>query len=283
LQRLQNIFVTEDDGLATPVVGPWAKTKYKIIFDYMVQFSSGMKKLWNNRVFMDLYSAAGKARIRNTKTIVNTSSILALKVPDLFDQYIFCEKDPSLFNALKKRIHTEFSNENMMLVCGDCNEYVDKIINQIPTPSKGNTVLGFCFVDPNSLDIKFETVKKLSARFMDFLVLLALDMDARRNIKSYISENNTRISKFLGEENWRVKWEKEQKEGKNFVRFLADEFTQQMIRLGYRREAINNFIHIRSNTKNLPLYYLAFYSKHPTAYKFWKTVQLRNNEPGFFD
>jgi hypothetical protein len=34
---------------------------------------------------------------------------------------------------------------------------------------------------------------------------------------------------------------------------------------------------IRSNEKNLPLYYLSFYSKHPTGEKFFKEVQKRLN------
>lgn len=41
-----NFLLTEDDGLITPPVGPWAKIKYKIIFNYMVLFSTGMKKIY---------------------------------------------------------------------------------------------------------------------------------------------------------------------------------------------------------------------------------------------
>ncbi|MCF8241455.1 MAG: three-Cys-motif partner protein TcmP [Melioribacteraceae bacterium] len=275
---------TEDDGLTYPVpIGSWALVKYKVIFDYMTLFSSGMKKIWDNRIYIDLYSAAGKAKIRSTDKIVNTSALLALKVSSPFDKYLFCEKEKKLIDALRERIKNEHPGEKTILVEGDCNENVDKIISEIPTPSKTNTVLCFCFVDPFSLDIKFDTIKKLSRRFTDFLVLLALHMDGRRNVGLYVDKNNTRIDDFLGDTAWRNRWELQQKEGKNFVRFLADEFTKRMVYLGYREEALDNFISIKSDAKNLPLYYLAFYSKHQTGYKFWKTVQQRNNEPGFFD
>lgn len=63
------------------------------------------------------------------------------------------------------------------------------------------------------------------------------------------------------------------------VKFLADEFTQQMVKLDYLDNAINNFIPIRSDEKNLPLYYLTFFSKHKTGYDFWKKVKMRNTEP----
>lgn len=108
-------------------------------------------------------------------------------------------------------------------------------------------------------------------------------MDGKRNVKIYVDENNNRIDNFLGDLNWRSRWETEFQKGKNFVKFLADEFTKRMVELNYREEAIDNFIQIKSDAKNLPLYYLAFYSKHPTGYKFWKTVKQRNSEPGLFD
>ena len=280
---IDDIIFSEEDGLILPEIGSWALVKHHVIYDYMSLFSSGMKKMWDNRIYIDLYSAGGKAKIRNTEKVVNTSALLSLKVPNPFDKYLFCEKDIKLAEALKERVRIENNNENTVIIEGDCNENVDAIISEIPIPSKSNKVLCFCFVDPFSLDIKFDTIKRLSERFTDFLVLLALHMDARRNVGLYIDENNNRLDNFLGDKTWRTKWESAQKRGINIVRFLADEFSQRMVSLGYREEAIDNFISIKSDAKNLPLYYLAFYSKHQTGYKFWKTVQQRNNEPGLFD
>lgn len=280
---IDDIIFSEEDGLILPEIGSWALVKYHVIYDYMSLFSSGMKKMWDNRIYIDLYSAAGKAKIRNTEKVVNTSALLSLKVPNPFDKYLFCEKDIKLAEALKERVRIEHNNENTVIIEGDCNENVDTIISEIPIPSKSNKVLCFCFVDPFSLDIKFDTIEQLSERFTDFLVLLALHMDGRRNVGLYVSDNNKRIDEFLGDNNWRTRWESAQNEGITIVRFLADEFSKRMVSLNYLEEAIDNFISIKSDAKNLPLYYLAFYSKHQTGYKFWKTVQQRNNEPGLFD
>lgn len=38
-----------------------------------------------------------------------------------------------------------------------------------------------------------------------------------------------------------------------------------------------NMHQIRSNEKNLPLYYLAFYSKHPRGIEYYKKVETYAN------
>lgn len=278
-----NFFLAEADDLVTPTVRLWTKTKYQIVYEYNELFSRGMKKLWNQRIYIDLYSGAGKSILENTNQTLYGSPLLALKVPDLYDKYIFCDKEREIINALKTRVENEFKEMIVSYVVGNCNEKIDEIFSFIPQPSISNTVLTFCFVDPFSLKIKFSTFEKLSTRFVDFLVLLAFGMDGKRNINHYIKDNNRRIDDFLGLENWRERWKIAEQKGQNLVKFLADEFTNQMVKLGYRHEAINNFISIRSNEKNLPLYYLAFYSRHPKGYDFWKKVKKRNTNPTFFD
>lgn len=278
-----NFFLAEADDLVTPTVRLWTKTKYQIVYEYNELFSRGMKKLWDQRIYIDLYSGAGKSILENTNQTLYGSPLLALKVPDLYDKYIFCDKEGELINALKTRVENEFKETNVSYVVGNCNEKIDEIFSFIPQPSKSNTILTFCFVDPFSLKIKFSTFEKLSTRFVDFLVLLAFGMDGKRNLNHYIKDNNRRIDDFLGLENWRERWKIAEQNGQNLVKFLADEFTNQMVKLGYRHEAINNFISIHSDEKNLPLYYLAFYSRHPKGYDFWKKVKTRNTNPTFFD
>lgn len=279
----ENFFYAEDDGGELPVVGSWAKQKYKIVYEYNELFSVGMKKYWDQRVYIDLYSGAGKAKVEKSNQILFSSPFLALKVPVQYDQYVFCDKDRKLIDALQNRVTAEFKNANVKYILGDCNEKVDEILDILPLPSHNNRVLSFCFIDPFALIIKFETIKKLSERFVDFLVLLAFGMDGKRNIQHYLKDNNSRIDEFLGSSEWRIKWDEAKKKGTNLVKFLADEFTDKMVSLNYKSEAINNFISIRSDEKNLPLYYLGFYSRSSRGYDFWKKVKKRNEQPGLFE
>ena len=42
--------------------------------------------------------------------------------------------------------------------------------------------------------------------------------------------------------------------------------------LRYIQQPLDRMRHVRSVDKNLPLYYLALFSRHKTAYKFWGEV-----------
>ena len=45
-----------DDGLPKTEVGPWAEDKYRIVALYDELFSTGMRKKWETRVYIDLYA-----------------------------------------------------------------------------------------------------------------------------------------------------------------------------------------------------------------------------------
>jgi three-Cys-motif partner protein len=196
--------VTED-GLPTPIVGLWALQKYRLLDLYDTLFSTGMKHLWGCRVYVDLFSGPGHARIRGSGRIVETSPIIAMRVPDLFDRYVFCDRDPKNIAALCDRAKRKFPDIEPTFVVGDCNEVVAEIVKQIPKPSRGQSVLSFCFADPFGIDdLKFRTIETLSSRSrMDFLVLLALAMDANRFQSLYAKETSPVIDEFLGDRSWR--------------------------------------------------------------------------------
>lgn len=177
-----------------------------------------------------------------------------------------------LLTSLKTRVSRDYPDVHPVYVHGDCNQKVDEIIGHIPIPSKMNKVLTFCFVDPFSLDVEFETIKKLATRFTDFLILLAFS-DANRNVGIYIKQNNDRIDRFLGSNSWREKWKAEMKRDPSFPRFLAKEYVGRMISLGYHEDSMRLMIENRSDERNLSLYHLAFFSRHERGYEFWREVR----------
>ena len=168
----------EDDGLTCPEVGPWAETKYRLMALYYELFSTGMKNKWDQRVYIDLYAGAGYCRIQGSKTILKGSPIIALTVPNRFDKYIFCEESPELLAALKARVERILLGVDATFVQGSCDSEIDRICDEIPKGSATNRVLSLCLVDPFDFGIKFETLRRLSAVFIDFVVLLAIGMDA---------------------------------------------------------------------------------------------------------
>jgi len=80
-------------------------------------------------------------------------------------------------DALRARVLRIRPNANVSYVQGDCDDKATDIVANIPSDS-----LSLCFVDPYGISINFETLRTLSAKRVDFLVLLAVFMDAANAI-----------------------------------------------------------------------------------------------------
>jgi three-Cys-motif partner protein len=158
---------------------------------------------------------------------------------------------------------------NVTYVSADCNERVADILAEIPAGTSTNKVLSLCFADPYDISLKFDTLRALSTRYMDFLVLLALWSDANRAYRRYIMEDARKVDQFLGSNEWRDRWKTAERNGVHFPKFLAEEFSSSMETLGYLATPIHQMKLVRSDERNLPLYYIAPFSRHALAHKFW--------------
>ena len=141
----------ENDGLPCLEVGSWVEEKYRWLHSTTSLFSTGMKYRWHKRVYIDLYAGPGYSRVIGSTQTLQGSPLLALEVPDRFDKYIFCESNPAYMDALRQRVERLFPDTDVQFVAGDCNENISEICRAIPSPSKEQKVLSFCFVDPFDL------------------------------------------------------------------------------------------------------------------------------------
>jgi three-Cys-motif partner protein len=271
------------DGLVCPEIRRWAETKYRLIALYDELFATGMKNKWHQRVYIDLYSAAGYGRIKGTQTILMGSPLIALTVAHPFDKYIFCEEDEGLLEALKARVKRIAPKAKVTYISGSCDDKVADICAAIPKGSSTNKVLCLCMVDPFDFGIKFNTICKLATVFVDFLVLLAVGMDANRNYAHYVDGEHKKIDEALGNTDWRERWRNNHVNRKNFMPFLAGEFALSMRTLDYLEQSLDQMKLVKSDEKNLPLYYLALFSRHSTAYQFWQQVLKYGTDQSSFE
>jgi three-Cys-motif partner protein len=273
----------DDDGLVCPEVRRWAETKYRLVSLYAELFATGMKNKWGKRIYIDLYAGAGFSRVQGTSTVLKGSPILALTVQHQFDKYIFCEQDVDLMLALRERTKRIAPDAAIEYVLGDCNDEIEQICALIPKYSPGNTVLSLCFVDPFDFGIKFASLRRLSDFFVDFLVLLAIGMDANRNYDHYVEGNSTKVDEALGNTEWRERWRELGARRKEFRPFLASEFARSIESLGYLPQPLHQMKQVRSDDRNLPLYHLALFSRNEMAYKFWQDVlRYGTDQPSLF-
>lgn len=129
-------------------------------------------------------------------------------------------------------------------------------------------------MDPFSLNLHFSTIEKLSRLGkVDFLILLALQMDANRNFIYYSEEENKKVDLFIGKDNWREPFKNMEINRNDFISYLAKVYDENMDRLGYKVKNEGLKPKVDAEEYNLALYYLAFYSKHELGNKFFKEIQ----------
>ncbi len=269
--------IKENDGFYIPDVGDWSEEKYRLLWLYANLFATSMKKKWHTRCYIDLFSGAGYARIQGTSRIIRSSSLLSLQVNDPFDYYIFCDSNPDCIAALENRAADLSPSAKCFFENCDANTSYARILSKLPVPSKDNRVLSFCLVDPFKLDdIKFRTIRELSGRFMDFLINIPA-MDPRRNESIYSSDNSDVISEYLDEPSWRD-IRRRGDPSIPFNIFVEKMLDNKMKSLGFNYGGFHMAKIVRSTQKNLLLYSLGFYRRHPRGEEFWKQA-LKYSDP----
>jgi three-Cys-motif partner protein len=175
--------------------------------------------------------------------------------------------NPEKADALRARVEVAHSEQDAHVIGGDANACVNDILQLVPA----NGTICFCFADPFSLrNLHFKTIGTLSKRRVDHLILIPTGMDATRNIDQHYSKETNRIlDDFLGDDRWRPAWEKARSHRLSADLFLLREFSERMQGMRYLDPEKDHTHLIRSDEKNLSLYRLAFYSRHPLAQKFW--------------
>lgn len=262
----------DDDGLQVGEVGGWAERKYRLVAYYADQFATAMKRKWASRAYIDLFAGSGRGRIKGTRRVIATSPTLALDVRDPFDRYVFCDIDPACITALRERVTAAHPERDVRYLTGDANALVEEIVREVRT---GGSQLSFCVVDPYKLaNLRFATIERLASIFVDFLVLIPSFMDAHRNERPYVAEGSRTVADFLGNPGWRSAWSEA---SGDFGGFIVDQFGQSMKRLGFIYDGPGNEVPILLPERNVKLYHLAFYSKHPLGMKFWQNARARTH------
>ena len=101
-----------DDGLVVEKVGAWAKTKHKLLTDY-IQASGGARSNYHIRsgaAYIDVFCGPGRLLIRDTKDYIDGSSVAAyrrgLTSPAAFSSIEISDWDAELLGATHARLRS---------------------------------------------------------------------------------------------------------------------------------------------------------------------------------
>jgi three-Cys-motif partner protein len=128
------------------------------------------KDRWNydSSAFVDLFAGCGVTRVRGTGDFLAGSPIIAAHAISPFTKLVCVEKRPDFAEALRTRLRA-VRPMGVTVIEDDCNSAIDRVIGEL-----GEHPLVFVNVDPEGMEIRWDTITRLSAshKAMDFMVNL---------------------------------------------------------------------------------------------------------------
>jgi three-Cys-motif partner protein len=258
----------DNDGLAVQCVGAWTREKHDILQRYIAATRAVRAKFLppgrGGAAFIDLFAGPGRARVRQTREVVDGSPLIALQHAEHgFSRVVLCEADAE--NAAALRGRTANWAGRVVIEPGDCNEVIDKLASQVPTYG-----LNLALIDPFSLKaLHFATVAKLAAfQRMDLIVFFPV-WQIRRFLDVHRKMYGPWLTRALGTDEWQ-----------RVLRRFSD--APQLIPL-FHRQLQTQFSYTPENTYSAPirgdnrtaLYHLVFASKNPRGDRIWESVTRR--------
>lgn len=263
----------EDDSLPTRDAGTWTEKKIFFWNRYIEITTMSMcdsPKWPAGVIYVDLFAGPGVCRIKKNNKRFPGSALVAAHAPKRFRKLIACELEHDLAEALQQRLNATPSRDRFKVVRGDCNAMIDRVITEIPPKS-----LVLAFIDPENLDVPFETVEALANRgATDLLILFADSMDIVRNVDTYEKQKVSKLDRMLGPgSNWRSEWAKLGNRSRpNICRRFSDLYCDQLRRrLGYQ-----GFGEKTMESERGPLYRIIFASKHERGLDFWRKITRKD-------
>jgi three-Cys-motif partner protein len=264
-----------DDGLPVREVGLWTEEKLWFWNGYISITTSAMvghPKWPEGLTYVDLFAGPGICRLKSSGKRIPGSVLIAANAPKPFRMILAAELDSDSASACEERLKRDAASSTTIHVFqGDCNQNIQVLVEKIPQRS-----LTLAFIDPEGVDINFDSIAALAtARQADLLILFADRMDIVRNVDLYERQQRSVLDRMMGEGSiWRETWKNlHNRTPENICNLFADEFRRQLKqRLGYKV-----FGEKVMRSANGPLYRLIFASKNPKGLEFWDKVTRRDH------
>ncbi len=269
--------VPASDSLLARCVGPWSVDKLFYVRNYLELFSRAMRDTFQERHYLDLFAGPGRCILDDSSGEIDGSPLVALKIPFRFSKYHVVDADPAVMGALKARVELAGGGKVTSFYEGDVNDLIDSLVKGIPSHA-----LSVAVVDPTGLHLRFETLRRLTdGRRVDLIYVFPEGMAVKRNLEKFLAEETSPLDEALGSSEWRARariqlrlpdpanpdqhWEE-------MGRPIVEMFRHGLTGLGYQEVRLGSEIVIK-NTKNVPLYYLVFASKHRLGHTFWDAIR----------
>jgi len=229
---MQNYLLPEDDRLPARVFGPWVIEKLDYLARYIDIFGKSMHtRPWRKRHYIDLFAGSGKCRSDEAGPFYLGSPLLALATTHPFTNYFFVDSEAENIATLRKRCAGSSLYPNMKFDVGDGNVIVHKIVEEIQNVDreflKGQwSSLNLAFLDPNGLELHWETIVALAKPSRMDLIIHYSQMGLSRNLgKQFEKPQDNSIDLFFGDQEWRKIYRRYRDKEESFIhRRLMDHY-----------------------------------------------------------
>ncbi len=270
-------FASQPDKDPVYECGIWTIEKLFFLSNYLAQFTQAMigHPRFSEFIYVDMFSGSGICQVSEGGRARRYpgSSLLAAGCEKSFSKLLYIDENTENIKALETRVERLGTASAAFFLNRDVNTVIEELRGYIPPKS-----LSVVFIDPYSLQISYESIRKLTSnRQMDLIILFADRMDIGRNVEKYYYGNTgSKLDYFLGTDtDWRTEWDALQNRTiANVCELFADIYLDQLEKIG--------FVHSRKKIisgRQGPLYRLIYASKHELGLKFWD-IALKDDLSG---
>jgi three-Cys-motif partner protein len=225
---------------------------------------------WSELVYLDLLAGPGLGVDRKTGVEFDGSPLRALRVTPPFDRLVFSDVHAKYIEALEQRIPVT-DRTRVEIRHGDCHNVAGEVVAEM-----SNRALGLAFVDPQGFEVKFRLFRTLAKRRIDILYLFPGGIGIARNVAGFAKRTNAPVDDLIPD--WRnlkrarlaagQRLNEEEMASHDQPYLMA--FMQRMGQLGFQYSGQGEPYF--TNEKNVKMYHLLFFSKHPTGLTLWRNV-----------
>lgn len=249
--------------------GEWTVQKLHIIEEYLKTYTTALKNQKVKKIYIDGFAGSGKTELKSgakddehEAITVDGSALLSLKYD--FDEYYFLEVDEGRIALLKENVKVNYPNKvsKVHFITGDCNKELSAVLSKI-------TVYHRCvmFLDPYALELKWDTLEKISkCGVVDLWYLFPLSViRLMAKDKDITDTNKEKVTSILGTDEWLNELFVESQQMTFFgdTHYERVEYDQVLEYIKSRFASIFPFVSpnskvLKNEAKNSPMFMLCF-------------------------
>jgi three-Cys-motif partner protein len=268
--------MSDDDSLMVSEVGEWTLEKHARLKRY-IDISRAVRRKFVRRAgatYIDLFCGPGKSTIRETGEAIRGSPVVAVATANEgqtpFTDVFLADSDEVAVRAAADRVRSLGASVHAEV--GPAKETVKKVVAGLD-----QYALHFAFLDPFNLDpLPFSVIEELAhMKRMDMLIHVSIQ-DLQRNLRRYMEEDDGVLDHFAP--GWR-----QRVDVRSTDRIVRTEIFRHWLNLirGLDMEPSEGIERV-SGSKNQPLYWLVFVSRHERAKDFWEKIRNVSSQHPLF-